>query len=214
MIHFFSEFVACLLAVLTFSKLDTFSRIIALQVCIAFVVEFAGWQMTQSEQKNGWLYNLYMPIEFSLLFLATSLFYKSRIRYGMIILLIFYWLFWTVEIFNNSIENFAVKTYVIGAFILVIGYFFVLNKSTRSRSSLLSQRNFWFAIGIILFFFCIIPLFSMYDYIVVNSNKFQMYLLSNLMKVFYHFRYLCTAIGFIIVFREVKKKQKNIANGE
>ncbi|MFA6150153.1 MAG: hypothetical protein WC716_02455 [Chitinophagaceae bacterium] len=215
MLHLFSEFITCLLAILIFRKLDAFSRLIAVQVCIAFLVEFLGWQMRLHLQRNTWLYNCYMPVEFSLLFIATRQHFKSRILAWLLVLLVFYWSCWCAEIYYQSIHVFAVKTYVIGALILLVSYFFVLYKSAWNRMSLFKQSQFWFAIGVILFFGCNIPFFSMYDYIVENSTDYQMDLLTNLMMVFTHFRYLCTAIGFILVFLEFKNnKQKLIANAE
>lgn len=215
MLHLFSEFITCLLAILAFRKLDTFSRLIAIQVCIAFLVEFIGWQMRLRQQRNTWLYNCYMPVEFSLLFIATDLHFKNGLKSWYPALLFIYWLCWSSEVYFQSIHVFAVKSYVTGALLLLVSYFFVLYKSAWNRISLFRQSQFWFAIGVILFFGCNIPFFSMYDYIVENSNKNQMVLLSNLMKVFSHFRYFCTAIGFIIVFLEFKSsKQKVLANAE
>lgn len=215
MLHLLSEFITCLLAILTFRKLDFFSRMIALQVFIAFIFELIGLQMRQKHQTNVWLYNCYMPLEFSLLLIGPRLHFKQKIYIWLPIILVFYWVCWSVETYFQTMHVFAVKSYVIGALILLISYFFVLYKSAWNRKSLFRQSQFWFAIGVILFFGCNIPFFSMYDYIVENSTSYQMDLLTKLMMVFTHFRYLCTSIGFVMVFQEFKNnKQKVLANAE
>lgn len=209
MIHLLPGFLACILALITFRKLDVFSRLIAVQVCLACIVEFVGWQLRISAQRNTWLYNAYMPLEFTLLFLATMLQFKGWTRFWLAKIIVLYWVCWIAELYLFSFHSFAVRTYVLGAIILLVNYFFVVYKSAWSPHPLLSQSRFWFSIGVILFFGCNIPFFSMYDYIIANSTMQQMRLLSNLMIVFSYFRYLCTSVGFIIVFREARKMAVN-----
>jgi hypothetical protein len=203
--HLITGLIAGLFALLTFRKLDTFSRLIAVQVFISCLVELAGWQFRLHGQKNIWLYNCYMLVEFTLLFVATSLHFRKSLHPRMIATLILYWSCWSFEIWYNRISTFAVHTYVIGAIILMVCYFIVLYKSAWSRNSLFNQSLFWFAIGVLLFFGCSIPYLSMYDYIAENSSRHQLELLANLMKLLAQFRYLCTVIAFIVVFREVKR---------
>lgn len=205
MLHLIPEFITFVLAILTFKNLDAFSRLIAIQVIIAFLVEFAGWQMRIHQITNVWLYNLYMPIEVSLLLGAASLHFSKKVKLSLLIVFIFYWTCWTIEIYKFSLTNFVVRTYVIGAMILLINYFFVLYKSAWNRKSILAQSGFWFSIATILFFGCNIPFFSMHNYIVENSLSYQMDLLTNLMIVFSHFRYLCLAVGFLVIFLETQR---------
>ncbi|HTN16890.1 MAG TPA: hypothetical protein VL092_04355 [Chitinophagaceae bacterium] len=203
--HIVAGFIASLFAILTFKKLDTFSRLIAMQVFISCLVELTGWQFRIHGHTNTWLYNCYMPVEFTLLFAATSLHFRKSLYPRMIATLILYWVSWGFEIWYYGISTFAVHTYVIGAIILMVCYFFVLYKSAWSRNSLFNQSLFWFSIGVLLFFGCSIPYLSMYDYIVEHSSRYQLELLTGLMKLLAQFRYLCTAIAFIVVFREVRR---------
>lgn len=212
-INQFSEIIASCVGIYTFTRLDYFSKLIAVQVFIALIVELIGLQILKQKPSNVWLYNYYMLAEFSLLIIAAGL--KSTIvSLKSIILLLLFFLCWGLEIYWNSIEIFAVNTYVLGATILLVSFSIVLYRSVQNRDPLFGQSKFWFAIGIILFYGCNIPFFAMHDYIKNYSNPAQINLLTFLMVIFVHIRYLCMAIGFLIVFREVKKKQKAIKYGE
>lgn len=206
-INQFSETLACGVGIYTFTKLDCFSKLIAFQVFIAFLIELIGLQIRIQHTSNVWLYNLYMLAEFSLLIIAAGL-KSTKVSRKSIILLLIFCVCWGVEIYWNSIEIFAVNTYVLGATILLVSFSVVLYRSVQNRDPLFRQSMFWFSIGIILFYGCNIPFFAMHNYIANYSNTVQMNLLTTLMIIFGHIRYLCMAIGFIAFSQEVKKMKK------
>lgn len=209
-INLLSEAFAFCVGAYTFTKLDLFSKLIAIQVFVAFLIELVGLQIRAQNSSNVWIYNCFMLVEFSILFIASSI-TLGKISFISLLILSLYWICWGVEIYINAIGNFAIRTYVIGAITLLISFSIVLYKSVQNRDSLLFQSRFWFSIGIILFFGCNIPFFSMHSYIRNTSNIAQVKMLINLMSFFAHIRYICMAIGFVIVFREVNKQ---IAYGE
>jgi hypothetical protein len=179
--------------------LDAPTRIIALQVLIAFGVNIIGYILRLRKINNIPLYNLYLLFDYGLLLMAASKFLKDyvpkkyfSIAFAIIIMI------WLYEIFREGSTTFVQGAYIVGSFLILISYLIVFYFTVMKHSqSLIRLPFFWISTAIILFYACNIPNFSMIQYLVycTKDNSFVSGLILDSLN---NIRYGFISIGFLI----------------
>jgi hypothetical protein len=199
LIEFARYFIAVLIAIFYFKILDAPTRIIALQVLIAFGVNIIGYILRLKKINNIPIYNVYLLFDYGLLLLAASKFLKdcvskrySTISFGIIIVI------WLFEIIRKEPANFVQGTYIVGSFLILIAYLLVFYFAVMKHSQPLWRLpSFWISTAIILFYACNIPNFSMIQYL-AYCTKENSFLSGLILDSLNNIRYGFISIGFLI----------------
>lgn len=180
-------------------------KLIYLQVALVTLVEIAGYYIKKEASTNAWIFNLYLPLDCGILLLAAYGFLKERFKpAGFFIAYSIYSIIWTVGIANSS-KSFAFASMIADATILVVAYLMVLYYSAMSyHGNIMKLPIFWICLGIILYYGCAIPFFSMYQFLTSLSkdDKHKMYFI---LQVLNNIRYIFTTLSFILLRRQVNQ---------
>jgi hypothetical protein len=203
-------FFALFTAIISWRKANSFFKLLSLQLALFFIVYAGGYVITFYQQarnlpqNNIWIYNLYFPIECALLAAAALQLLQSKMI--RMITLICYFLFLTFYMIQiarfglNHFANFAVAAY---AFILVGLYLAVLYHILKTPGfTFRAFPQLWACLGIALYFGCIVPYFSVMNYLHATNPKLNSTLFFIINNVLSHVRYFATAISMILFYQQ------------
>jgi len=195
-------------------RLDLFHRLILLQLVVFAPVYIGGYLITSYQaardlpQNNVWIYNLYFPIECAILITAAlQLTTSKRIRTTAWLGYAFFFIifFWQLAA-NGGIYSFANFGVAAQAFVLVGLYLAILFQKFRTpQFTVKSFPGFAVCLGIALYFGCIVPYFTMMNYLNAHNPEMSatlFYLINGIMS---NVRYLGTALSFILFYRQTSK---------
>ncbi len=203
-------FIALVIGISTLRKFNLFYKLVLLQIFVFAIVYIGGYAITYYQEEhhliknNTWIYNLYFPIECALLTGAGLFYFKSKrvnffafITYALFSMTLFFQL---NKNGINSLANFAVA---IEALLLVTIYLFILyDKLKDSNFNWKVSPEFWLCIGIVLYFGCIVPYFSMINYLNATNPQLSFTLFVFINDVLSNIRYLLTAFAFWLFYRQ------------
>lgn len=201
MLELFIEFVSFLIGIFSYNQLNTPYKLIVIQIFIAFIIELIGHILFLLNIQNVWLFNLYEIFEaLILIFAAKKIFNHSNKYFYFLAIPIFFWFY---SVFNNGFNYFTSVAYVSFSIAILIVYLNLLFKSVLTyRGDLIKLPSLWLAIGIILFFGCNIPYFSMINYLYKNLNAEANKALQLILKILCDLRYILTAMSLIMASRQ------------
>jgi hypothetical protein len=166
-----------------------------MQVVGALIFELSGFFIHKTPGSNQWLFNCYLPFDCGLPLLAAHYFLKKR--NNTYLLIGGYVLFLVVEvydIYSKGINTFAMNAYITDSILLICTYLIVLYTTVMTyRGSIIRLDTFWLCLGIILFYGCNIPYFSMLGLMVRYGVGTQLFII---LRVLNNVRYLFVAYSF------------------
>ncbi len=200
MLQLSGEFIACIAAIYFFTTLSTGFRWLAIHAITAFLVELAGFIMrTHGHTDNQWLFNCYLPGDCALQLLAAYYLATKIPRYLFIVGFLAFLITWAMEIYTKGVMVFTVKAYIIDSILQMLAYLFVQHKAAMDyRGRFARCPELWVCLGIITYYGCNIPFFSILGYLVVIKAYDVIKLLFVILEVLIHIRYLFVAVAFCL----------------
>lgn len=205
------EFIALLIGLIFFNYLNKAFRLIAVHASIAFTVEFFAYFFLKRHTNNSWLYNLFLIIDWSLLFFASYLLLNKK-RYLFLftcgfILFIGVWFYNLIS--NKGLGTFFETAYQANCILLLTAYFFVLYETAmNSKRPIFKLAKFWICVSIVLFYGCTIFYFSFNSVELKYLSKSENHILLVFLDILSSFRYLLTAYSFYLFYDNKKKFSK------
>ena len=210
-LQFIGEFLAFSFAIICFTKLNTSYRIVALQSCIAFVVEAFGywWKLDINRGSNKWLFNLYMIFDCGLILLAAYYFLKPKIPIkffaALFLVFIVFWLNSAIQ--NKTIDKFTIEAYVIDSVFSLASFLYILyTYALNEKGDLISMPVLWLCLGLIINYGCSIPYFSTYSIQGKMCSKEEMEFLNKIPTILNNIRYPLVALSFVLFYFQSSSK--------
>lgn len=187
-------------------------KLVLLLLPVAIFCETYGLYIAVHHRDNAWLFNFYLIIEVWLMGLAALFFVRNKNVQGIfLLLLIIETLIWTVNLYVNTIYQFANYSMISGCILLTIMYIAVLlNNSIFSNKSILKQPVFWLSASSILYFACDIPYMGMHNFLskyLQPSAAVKLQLINSILDII---RYPMIGISFILLGRQKQPELKTV----
>jgi hypothetical protein len=210
---FIEIFIALIAGIFFYKSFTKGWKLLSIQVIIAFAVELSAYYIRMNHQPNGWLYNIYLIADFTLLItVAYFLIQDKRFQFlflGAFSLFMLVWLYDVVYLYG--ITKFAAHAYIASSILLIATYLYLLFYDTlRWKKAVYLSPVFWLCIAIIVFYGCNITYFYLMDTIIKTLSKEQKDLLLWLLKILVAVRYVLIALSFYLVYYNNKNIKNNI----
>lgn len=181
-----------------FKRLSLFYYLLLLQVLIYWLID--TWALTIGNG-NGWIYNLFMPIESAILFIAAQVYFKA-VRSKRILFFLFF-LFLSVFIGNIlylddflQLASYASVTQgilLLGIYCAILFFQFMEKKNGfHNLAVILASAGMVFYYGVTIPYLCALPYLNSKEDI-HNLELFQSIVLQSA-----HLRYFLIAIAFLL----------------
>jgi len=203
-------FVALIIGLIFFKKLDFPFRLLFAQIVIAIAIEFIGYEIKKQlpGKHNAWLYNLYIPIDCGLLIWAAYAFIKEKVKIKSGYFVLSYLGFiciWLYGLIQSGINAFAFIAVSIDGIVVLTAYLFVLYYSIISNAQkLIKLPVFWACIGLILYYGCSIPFFATHRYLETVLTNAENQKLFYILFILNYIRYFLTALAFFLHYKQSK----------
>lgn len=200
MIQLIGEFIACIAAIYCFTSFSTGFRWLAIHAITAFLVELAGFIMrTHGHTDNQWLFNCYLPLDNALQLLAAYYITAKKPWHLFIIGFLAFLTSWAMEIYAKGIMTFTIKAYIVDSILQMLAFLFVLHKAAMDYTGRFARcPELWACLGIIVYYGCNIPFFSMLGYLVTIKAYDVIKFLFVILQVLIQIRYLFVAVAFFL----------------
>ncbi len=167
-----NKLIAIVVGLYHWRKIDFFFRLIVLHVVVAFIAELVGMCMSMMHFTNNTIvFNLFMPVEFTVLCASSLYFYTSRSARSIVIGLIsggiIYWLYHAFVYNLNDLFNWY--RLVISIIIVSIFTIIMLSKTVFTDRKIFTQPVFLVSSAKVLYYAVTIPLFGLYTYMIENG---------------------------------------------
>lgn len=202
MYEIIGELIAFIVSVFVFRSLSVTYKLLAIHAILSFLVEFTGFIMRKNYINSQWLFNCYMISDCGLLLLAG---YYFKLRLSSLFLIIGFLIFltvWSWNIYSSGMSEFPIPAHIVNSILQVGTYLFILYQTTViHKESLIQSPAFWICLGIILFFGCSIPFFSLLGFLAKNAREI-LDRLSIVLKILIAVRYLLLSVGLLIYYKQ------------
>ena len=169
------------------TKVPLFLRLFPVYLLVTFTVESAGVWMSYNGITTTTLYNVFTTIEFIYyLWMFSQIIHNRKMKKILNNCLWAYPLAFIInKLFIQTGEQYHTLTAGIGSFLVVLAaiyYFYELFQSEKSVD-LKREPAFWLSSGLLFFYSCSFPLFSLINYFYSPSDIIVGYILSLLSLV-------------------------------
>lgn len=193
---------------ISYKKMTPFGRILFYQV-VSWVIIYGLSNYITKYQKwhnlprnNHWLFNINILIECSFLTFAAYYYLKKTNRSGVLFLYGFFFISYILIMYFKSFSEFNPYAYLFECLLVTALYSLVLYNYFNSDLQHQSQPIVvWVSIGILLYFACNVPYFSLFDYLNRQHPEISSKLFAFITDILANARYLCLAIGFWLIRR-------------
>jgi hypothetical membrane protein len=203
---------ALLSGLYSFKYLDRFLKILLLQLGIYLAVVMAAYFITPGTQTNPnqWLYNVYIFLETVLLLTAAFFLTQNKEkRAGIIFLFTVFLVVFLTHITLKSITFFSSYAFIAEGITVLIVYGYIVYRETFVNGNSLSDSPvLWASLGLLIFFICNVPYFSLFDFLNKNYPHAAKLLFQIITDVLANVRYLLLAISFWLVRRQYLQTAK------
>jgi hypothetical protein len=209
--HTLSLLIAGYIGVRSFKRMDSFKKILFIQLIVWIAFYVISHLITSSQiyrgipEDNQWVYNISTFLEISILMAAAGTFYKDitlkrlvAIAYVLFVLLTFvmWWKF--------GFKEFNINAYVPGSLIVCVLYSVILHDCffTNKNSPRLWNPDIWICIGLLVYFACNLPYFSLFHYLNKHHLGLSKILFNLITQVLANIRYLLLGLGFWLTLKK------------
>jgi hypothetical protein len=175
-------------------------KLLCIQVMCGLIIEIIGHIFIYRHQPalNTICHNFYTIAEFYLMYAAGVIILNKykRIFWGISVLPLVVWI---VHVCRLGIDNFSNYSFILGGLLLVILFVLLLYQTTKSVPILKYSPDFWICIGIIVYFGCNVPFFSLFAYFTSHGKEkmgAKLFILNDFLALT---RYLCFGIAFLLL---------------
>jgi hypothetical protein len=194
------------LGIAAYKWMNGFCRLLFAQLITSDLIYILSYAVTTYQKSEGlqednqWVFNLNILIETSLLLMAASKWQGSR-NFKQIALyaFLFFIAAFTILTFRSGFLIFNSYAYALESLVIIFIYLLILKQSYYDFSES-HERKYerWICIGLILFFGCSLPYFSLFNFFNIyypNLSK-SLYFIT---EVLANLRYLMLGVGFWLI---------------
>lgn len=207
------QLMVLIVALLSFSRLDKFTKVLCLQVVISVVVYIATKLF--DNYYNPLIYNIYIPFEaFILLYVAISFVNLKYTKFLFYIFLACILLVFCLQVIFNGVYNFFNYTYCVSSFFITVTYLYLIFVRISETKRGPNFKSFIItSLGIIIYFACNTPYMGLMYYLLdVYDSEFNNTLFTFITRVLSNVRYLFFLVGIILMVRSNKLSHLNISS--
>jgi hypothetical protein len=200
-----------------YSYMNKFMRALFFQLLVWILFFIAAYAITLYQRSHGMktnntqLFNIAVAVEFLILTVAVSVFFKNRIlKYLVLLSYVIFLISICLQMKFSKSDDFINYAMTSGSIIMTIFFIVILYKKFKSDPILWKYSpEIWASIGLILYFACNVPYMSILPYLNETSPDMSTslfhYITDNLANV----RYLLLALAFWLV---RKKRTIHLSN--
>jgi hypothetical protein len=206
----FGAMLAACVGFITYERMNRFYRLLYEQLMIWLVLYIVSYVVTDFQrsfwlgQNNHWVFNLNILIETTFLLLSARSYFEKVIAKKIILFSCIFFLF--ISLILHSVNNFFIfneSIYVIESILIVIIYTFILFRCFYETFTIeVKSPEIWASIGLILYFGCNLPYFSLFNYLNTHYLSMSEILQDRITDVLSNIRYLLLAVGFWVITRK------------
>jgi|GEM_PF-4228845 len=191
---------AVIIGLFTFRKLHLPQRLLFFYVLFSLLTDTIGhvFAIVFPKTDNHLVFDVYHFVELGLLCFAAYLFQKKLKR--IILLLVTITIIASIYSFiKEGTVFFVVHGLLVKSVSVCIIYYIVSIKLAQSHysKSIIANPSFWMSIAIVMFYACIIPFFSYFEYLTI-TNPTMIDKLFPIIDVLNIVRYLLFGVGFVL----------------
>lgn len=200
--------VAIICGLLVYKHADGFNRVLFIHLLSYSLLYALGYLVTEYQQSRGeplnnhWVFNLNILTETSLLTLAAFKYFEKGIKRRIVAGTFFAFIvIYAIQILQKGIFVFSVLSFIVESLAMTAVYSLVLYDCLKERK-ISTWRNpvFWAVLGMLIYFACNLPYFSLFNYLNENHIKLSK-LLIHVTETLANVRYICVAIGFLVLYK-------------
>lgn len=214
-----SPFLALVIGSLCWKKMNWFYRLFCVQVGFTVLFYFISRQILVYQEanhitlNNQWLFNIYLLLEGALFLIALNIHRGFRIISVLtIIAALIIVASYSIEISRHTFFTYASTTdaFISVLFVIIFGVFLFLELNSQP-TAWYKQPSFWLSAGLLTYYGCSIPYFSVFEYLQNNATEENKSLFRIINGILSNIRYLCLAAAFWLIYRN---PQSSISNSE
>lgn len=197
---------AILIGLLAYRKLPAFYRVLFFQALAYLMID--SYAVTYPN--NGQAYNVAMIFEFSLLFVASAIYFKTKNSRFLLSGLFFIFLLLFIFDIYSSPKQFAYHAYVTGGIMttgvyLTILFFHFLGKKDNYHTSSLMLT----CLGIVIYSACMVPYLSMMNNLQQQNAESNKELFKLIIVTLGLLRYFLVALAFLMHWKPFQFRLQN-----
>ena len=132
---------------------------------------------------------------------GANIFFRERFKKISISIIYFFFLLaYTIFVYQNGFIFFSIYSFIAESLVITAVYALVLYEVMHHPgANKFRLPELWICIGLLLYFACNLPYFSVFDFLNQHHPKVSKVLFRIITDVFANIRYLCMAIGFWLI---------------
>lgn len=205
-------FVTSIICLTRINTLDLPWKLIAIEVCIVFIVQLAASILLHFGKQNVLLLNLFMIVDLLLLGAAGLLFLRiGSTRTFMLLLGVLSFIACLIILLlldpRRALNN--VVFLISGLYVFTL-YLFLLVQASADITPFKLPHT-WLCIGVIIYFGCNVPFFSLFNYLSNNAERWKnlgdyLYVINSVLCVA---RYTAILYAIILVYKRHKATESS-----
>ena len=214
LLEYLAPLLAVLSGILSYKHFTFFWKLLFLQVLLYVIAIKLVYEITPvfHTNSNHWFYNGYLIIEIGLLCFAPLQLFKTTFeKLSLLLLFAFYVLVFAFQIYLNGLDQFANFAFASAGFVVSLIYGYILYLSfqipewAHPRSAII-----WASFGLILFFACNVPYFSLFNYLNTHFLTLSRFMFHVITDVLANARYFMLALAFYLVRKHAISKSQTL----
>lgn len=186
------------------ARMKTREKLILFYVAIIFVFDLWATSLAIEGQKNWFVYNILMGLEFLILSVYLNMILKSKkLKNYLNVSCIVFFVYSVIHVFLNGINTLMMPFSIVSGSIL--SFFFLLFLIYgQTESKWIKSPDNWFALGSIFYLVGTIPFQGMFLYLIDKKQDLAITLFEVINMGLSHIRFLLILVGFLMI---IKRKQ-------
>lgn len=193
----------CCTGVIFYKDLNKFQKIFLLHAFISLAVELTGVIQKYSLHITNTtaVYNIYILIEFIILFFAAHYYLNAKLnKFVTALIIVTYTTIWTITIKQNGFQTFAAYAFLLGCIILLILFLSALPVFLRQKLTPGRYANLLLLFASFIYLCGNVPLFSFILYL-INAHPLIAKKLFAITIIISNARYTLTALSFFLSYK-------------
>jgi hypothetical protein len=201
--------IALATGVSAYTRMSLAFKLLLVQVFLALILLIVTYAITIYQNRthtnlnNQWVFNLYTLAEATLFFCAGFLSLRGKIGRSTFILMILpYYIIFILQGLVTGFSAFENYAYVAQSITISLLYFILLYFIFNTKSkNIAAVPEVWVSVGLVLYFACCIPYFSLFNFLNENYRSLSETLYFYINDVLAYLRYLFIAVAFWLIRR-------------
>jgi hypothetical protein len=200
----FTVIAVILVGAFLFARMQIREKLILFYVAIIFVFDLWATSLAIKEQKNWFVYNILIGIEFLILTVYLNMILESKkLKNYLNVSSILFFVYSVIYVFFNGINTLMMPFSIVSGSILSF-FFLLFLVYGQSEIKWINSPDKWFALGSIFYLFGTIPFQAMFLYLIDKKQDLAITLFQVINMGLSHLRFLLILVGFLMI---IKRKQ-------